>query len=122
MQSKKILIIDNDAMYKEYLVARLESFGYDCILMSDYQESIGRLEKESIDAVISDTMSNTRSLVDFKELVSNSVNMDAFFVVDSTGDYSTMHMLRNVGVRHYLSKKYTTFSDISGYIHNVLSN
>ena len=55
-ESRKILVVDDDASIREILATQLARLGYEVVVASDGEEAVASFKSESPDAILMDVM------------------------------------------------------------------
>ena len=104
---KKVLIVDDIAMYRNMLQMFLTFAKFDCVLAVDGLDALRKLEKDKFDLVISDVeMPNMNG---FELLVNIKKKLPSLPVIMLTTLDNTVYIdkARKLGASHYIVKPYT---------------
>lgn len=102
-----ILLVEDNAPYREYVRSLLGDFGYTRIReAADGQEALGVLTSESVDLVISDFSMSPLSGMDLLRALREKLGMVdlPFLMITAVGDDATLSQAEMHGVTLYLKK------------------
>ena len=83
--SATILIVEDDAVFRELLTTILDTAGYTVATASDGGEGLRRIQRERFDLVISDLKMPVRSGLELFQLVHNEPNPPLFIFITAFG-------------------------------------
>lgn len=102
--SATILIIEDDAVFRELLTTILDSAGYTVATASDGGEGLRRIQRERFDLVITDLKMPVRSGLDLFHLVRGEPNPPLFIFITAFGRLEEAVTAIKGGAFDFLSK------------------
>jgi DNA-binding NtrC family response regulator len=102
--SATILIVEDDAVFRELLTTILDSAGYTVATASDGGEGLRRIQRERFDLVISDLKMPVRSGLELFHLVHDEPNPPLFIFITAFGKLEEAVAAIKGGAFDFLSK------------------
>ncbi|MCM3618252.1 VanR-FM family response regulator transcription factor [Sutcliffiella horikoshii] len=106
MKRLSILIADDDAEIADLVAIHLEKEGYHVIKVSDGEEAVGAVEKQSVDLMILDIMMPKMDGYEVTRTIREKHNLPIIFLSAKTSDFDKVQGLV-IGADDYMTKPFT---------------
>ena len=116
----KILIVDDEAIVREVLNQKLESWGYDVALSCDGDEALARTEHEGFDLIVSDSAMVRMSGSELCKALKQSERTQDIPVIMLGAIKGDKEKAYEAGAVHYLDKPFQT-TDLQDHISKALA-